>query len=102
MSVVLEGAGLSEASARAGAITYASTQFVFAVLMALYGVARFGRRPLLIASAMGATAALTAMSTFTETQQGLSASLAADAYIAAVTLGLSTLSWVENCVEINQ
>ena len=99
MSVVLEGAGLSEASARAGAITYASTQFVFAVLMALYGVARFGRRPLLIASAMGATAALTAMATFTETQEGLSASLAADAYIAAVTLGLSTLSWVY-CAEI--
>ena len=99
MSVVLEGAGLSEASARTGAITYASTQFVFAVLMALYGVARFGRRPLLIASAMGATAALTAMSTFTETQEGLSASLAADAYIAAVTLGLSTLSWVY-CAEV--
>ena len=99
MSVVLEGAGLSEASARAGAITYASTQFVFAVLMALYGVARFGRRPLLIASAMCATAALTAMATFTETQEGLSASLAADAYIAAVTLGLSTLSWVY-CAEV--
>ena len=70
--VVLEGAGLSEASARAG--HHLGRRNWFAVLMAS-GVARFGRRPLLIASAMGATAALTAMATFTETQE-LSASLA--------------------------
>lgn len=99
MSVVLEGAGLSEASARTGAITYASTQFVFAVMMALWGVARFVRRPLLIASAMGAAASLAAMASFTEAQDGLASLLSADAYIASVTLGLSTLSWVY-CAEV--
>lgn len=94
MDVILEASGASPDAATLGAVSFAATQLVGALAMAAGVIQAFGRRPLLLASALGAGAALAAMGAASANGAGLLAILAADCFIAAVTLGLSTLSWV--------
>ncbi|KAH8059503.1 hypothetical protein JL721_9237 [Aureococcus anophagefferens] len=94
MDVILEASGASADAATLGAVSFAATQLVGALAMAAGVIQAFGRRPLLLASALGAGAALAAMGAASANGAGLLAILAADCFIAAVTLGLSTLSWV--------
>ncbi|KAH8098789.1 hypothetical protein JL720_1755 [Aureococcus anophagefferens] len=94
MDVILEASGASADAATLGAVSFAATQLVGALAMAAGVIQAFGRRPLLLASALGASAALAAMGAASANGAGLLAILAADCFIAAVTLGLSTLSWV--------
>ena len=94
MDVILEAAGASSSTATLGAVSFAATQLLGAVAMAAGVIQAFGRRPLLLASSVGASASLAAMAFAASKEMGLLAILAADCFIACVTLGLSTLSWV--------
>lgn len=90
--LVLASSGVS-AVAR-GAALFAATQLAVAIVMAAGLIEVFGRRPLLVASAIGASVALRAFARASSAQAGSWTVVFACAFIGSVSLGVSTLSWL--------
>ena len=94
MDLILADAG---ANVLVGSLGYAIAQVLAAVFVGLYLAERVGRRVLLRASAAGAGLCLVVMGLATRLGGATGGGLlvgAGVAFIVAVTLGLSTLSWV--------
>lgn len=94
MTIILESAGCSPSLANVGALTFAATQLAGAVAMCARVIDAYGRRPLLLASACGSSLSLCGAALAADRGSGVLAIVFADCFIASLTLGLSTLSWV--------
>ncbi|KAJ1462039.1 general substrate transporter [Pelagophyceae sp. CCMP2097] len=92
MDSILSKSGVEHVSLAAAA--FAVVQLLAAVAMACGIIQVLGRRTLLLASASGTAVSLVAMSIASEHRNGAATIAFVCCFIAFVTLGLSTLSWV--------
>mmetsp|Transcript_21171 Transcript_21171/g.32485 ORF Transcript_21171/g.32485 Transcript_21171/m.32485 type:complete len:514 (+) Transcript_21171:140-1681(+) len=90
LDYILLNSGVSDVAK--GAACFAGTQFILAIFMYFFVIYNIGRRPLLIGSCIAASAALRAASIAANLQNGPLVVIFLCAFIAAVTLGLSTVS----------
>lgn len=94
MTEILVSLGLTPNQASLGGAAYAGTQLIFAFAMFGGGIAAFGRKPLLLGSACGATLCLAGMAASSLAGVSVLVVVFACGFITSLTAGLSTLSWV--------
>jgi len=93
IAVVLGLAGLDTQSTSNGEIAFSAAQVFFAIVVAMDTSHRFGRRPLLITSCVGAGVSMVGMSVLVAAGNGDGTLIAMVCFIGFITLGLSSLSW---------
>jgi len=93
ISVILSMAGLDTSATSDGEIAFSAAQVLFAIVVAMDTSHRFGRRPLLICSSVGAGVSMVGMSVFVSASNGDGTLISMVCFIGFITLGLSSLSW---------